>query len=551
MEFLCPLILSMAIGLQVGLEELHVEGVDVFSRGDLEKLLSFSVGDTLDHEEIEASIKQLLDAYRDLGYLKAGASWSTEGGKLILQVEEEERFTIGEIKTEGNRFFSDSYILSDFDMKEGQVFSQKVLERDLDELLVKYADNGFPFCAVSPSDFKLDENLNHIDFVLRVDEGSLTKIGDVEIAGNDRTKDWVIIRELGVAKEDIYSQAEIEEGLRRLGRLEVLEVVDYELRVIREGWVRLVFNVAEKRSNSIEGIVGWAAEERELTGLVNLRANNLFGTLRSFHLRWMRTKPSSFYLRLGYREPRLFGGPLTGEVDVEALVEDTSYTVHSGSIDLSFDFLRWFTVGGGVEAERVTALKALLPNSDQVSFALHTGVDTRDSRSTPRSGLLYSLSAKYGLKSESSSAQHEEISEGTSDVSEVQCRLQNFIPVTGGTVYMAVGAGRVLTEETPPQWAQFKLGGVSTVRGYREEQFVAPQVGWLNLEYRYLLGPSGWLSPFFDVGHYRNGTSQWIYGWGLGVGLTSRLGLIRIYYGLGRDDSFGSGKIHIGMSTAF
>jgi outer membrane translocation and assembly module TamA len=89
------------------------------------------------------------------------------------------------------------------------------------------------------------------------------------------------------------------------------------------------------------------------------------------------------------------------------------------------------------------------------------------------------------------------------------------------------------------------------VRGYREEQFVAPQVAWSNIEYRLLLGPSGWFGPFLDLGYYEDDTPELIYGWGLGMGLTSRIGLVTIHYGLGKGDSFGNGKVHLSISARF
>ncbi len=551
MEFLCPLILSMAMGLHAEFEELHIEGVHIFSKKEIEEILRLEAGDGLDEEKIASGIERLLEAYRDDGYLKAKLNWSVETGMLYLQVEEGSRFTVGKIELEGNRFFSGGYILSNFELRKGKVFSQISLEEDVDKLLTRYENSGFPFCTVKPSDFRFDEALNQISFVLRIDEGSLTRIGGVEIDGNDQTKEWVILRELRIREEEIYSRKRIEDALRRLDQLNVLEVEDYELRVIRDGWVVVVFRIDEKKSNSIEGVVGWAPEEQELTGLVNLRADNLLGTLRSFHFQWTRRKPLSSYLQFEYREPWLFGVPLIGELDIEIVVEDTSYTVHSGSVRLFSEVFHSLVLGVGVGVDKVTALSAPIPNSDGVSLTLHSAVDTRDSHSTPRKGIFYSLSTKYALRSNYSSPQLREKFEDKSHMTKTQFRLVNFVPVKGGALYIEIGGGRLSSKGSPCAWEEFKLGGAATVRGYREEQFVAPQVGWLNLEYRFILDESGWVSPFFDLGHYKNTKTEWIYGWGIGVGLTSRLGLVRIYYGLGREDSLGAGKVHFGLSTNF
>lgn len=551
MELLCPLILSMAIGLQAELQELHIGGVHLFSTQELEEILGFEVGDALDEEIIVRGIERLLEAYRDRGYLRAKLDRWMQEGTLCLQIDEGNLFTVGKIELEGNRFFSRNHILSDFQLREGRIFAQNLLEGDVDRLLTEYEDNGFPFCVVKPSSFKLDDDLNQIGFALIIDEGSLTRIGSVEIDGNYHTKDWAVLRELKIREKEVYSRKRIEDALKRLGQLDVLEVEDYELRVIRDGWVNVIFRIEEKKSNSMEGVIGWAPKEEELTGLVNLRADNLFGSLRSFHFQWTRRNPLSSYLRFQYREPWLLGGRLTGEANAEVIIEDTSYTVHSASLHLFSRTLRPFILGVGVGVDRVTALRASIPNSDELSLTFHSGVDTRDSRSTPRKGLFYTLSTKYGVKSNYSSPQFSGELEENSYVTRTQFSLSNFIPVRRNVFYIGIGGGKLSSKENSSTWEEFKLGGANTVRGYKEERFIAPQIGWVNLEYRFIFDKSGWISPFFDFGQYSNEKTQWIYGWGLGMGLTSRLGLLKIYYGLGREDSFGSGKIHFGLSTNF
>jgi len=541
----------MAIVFPVELQELDVQGVQLFSTRQLEKILGFEVGDTLEEQVIVEGSQRLLEAYRDRGYLKAKLARWMEERVLHLHVDEGSLYTVGSIEIEGNRFFSGDYILQDFELRQGRVFTQSLLEGDIDRLLNKYEDNGFPFCTVKPSDFRLDEVQSQMDFVLTIDEGFLTRVSNVETDGNVRTKDWAILRELRIREQEIYSRTRIENGLRRLNQLDVLEVRDYDLRVPRDGWVDVIVRVEEKKSNSMEGVIGWAPREDQLTGLVNLRADNLFGTLRSFHFQWMRRNPLSSYLQAQYREPWLLGTPLIGEVNAEVVVEDTSYTVHSVSVHLFSKILHPFIFGAGVGADRVTALTASIPNSDQLSLTLHSAIDTRDSHSTPRRGIFYKISTKYGLKSDYSSAHFADERETKSYVTRTQFSMSNFVPVKGNVVYIGIGGGRLSSAGSSSVWEQFKLGGAATVRGYKEEQFMAPQVGWANLEYRFILDDSGWISPFFDIGQYRKSTTQWIYGWGLGVGLTSRLGLIKIYYGLGREDSFGAGKIHFGLSTSF
>ncbi len=539
----------MSLSFKLG--GLDIQGVHVFSNREAQGILSLQVGDTLDEDGISRAVQELLKAYRNSGYLKAEVNWQVRNEAIFLQIEEGNRFEVRKIKLEGNRFFSGDYILSEFESKKGRIFSQNLLERNIDRLLTRYEDNGFPFCTVKPSDFRLDELFNRIDFTLEINEGHLTRIDGVKIVGNETTRDWIIRRELKIKEKEVYSRKRIEDALNRLGRTNVIEVQGYELQTTRDGWVIVQIRIEEKRPNSVEGVIGWAPKEKELTGLVNLRADNLFGTLRSFRFQWIRKQRLSSYLHFVYREPWLFGSPLIGELDVETIVEDTSYTVHSGSIHLFATVPHPFIVGVGVGMDKVTALKAPIPNSNEISLTFHSGVDTRDSPSTPTRGICYNISSKHALKFEYPSPGFQGQFEEKSWVTKTECELLNFIAVKKDIIYVRIGGGRLSAKGASSTWEEFTLGGAATVRGYREEQFVAPQVGWLNLEYRLTLEESGWLSPFFDLGHYRKARTEWIYGWGIGLGLTSKLGLVTIYYGLGREGSFGDGKIHFGLLTLF
>ncbi|KPJ51154.1 hypothetical protein AMJ40_00685 [candidate division TA06 bacterium DG_26] len=551
MQLLCPLILSMAIGAAFELQELRTEGVSLFSDRELKEVLNFNTGDTLDEERIAAAFADLLQVYSDHGYLKTSLSWSREDGTLYLKVDEGTRFTIGRVELRGNRFFSRDYLLAELKLDERMVFSKELLEERIDELLIRYEDSGFPFCIVRPLDFALNDSLSQIDFTLEIDEGLLTRVEYFEIEGNQQTRAWAIIRQLRMEGGEVYSKRRIEDALKRLVRLEVLKVQGYDLEVTRDGWVAVVVKVNETRSNSVEGALGWS-RSGQLTGLVDVRADNLFGTLRSFHFQWMRKEPLSSRLSLSYREPWLFGRLLAAELSLGATVEDTSYTAHSGSVDFYTDVFSPFILGVGGGIERMTALKAPMPSSDELSFSLHSAIDTRDDRSSPQKGVFYTLSTKYALKFYRSSQAVPDVGRERSYATKVRFRFLNFIPGRWGVVYIAAGGGKLYTEEdfvSPSD--EFALGGPGTVRGYREEQFFAPQVIWFNAEYRWMLGSANWISPFLDLGSYKNRTDGWIYGWGLGLGLTSRVGLVTISYGIGREDSIGSGKIHFGLLNSF
>lgn len=106
----------------------------------------------------------------------------------------------------------------------------------------------------------------------------------------------------------------------------------------------------------------------------------------------------------------------------------------------------------------------------------------------------------------------------------------------------------------------FRLGGTNTLRGYREDQFLGSRIFWSNLEYRALFTRRSYGFLFFDTGYYlrpeqadKNISKQedFLYGFGLGLNIETGLGVLRVSYALGKDDSFSDGKIHFGILNEF
>ena len=106
----------------------------------------------------------------------------------------------------------------------------------------------------------------------------------------------------------------------------------------------------------------------------------------------------------------------------------------------------------------------------------------------------------------------------------------------------------------------YRLGGIASVRGYREGQFLASRAAWSNLELRYSLTRRSFVAVFYDLGYYRTPADDiykvpavegFIYGYGLGIRIETALGMFGVSYALGKGDSILEGKLHFGLVNDF
>ena len=107
-----------------------------------------------------------------------------------------------------------------------------------------------------------------------------------------------------------------------------------------------------------------------------------------------------------------------------------------------------------------------------------------------------------------------------------------------------------------PPTELFYLGGANTLRGYNEDWFKGPRRLYSNIEYRFLTGRASQIFLFLDLGTVSkidqpNVLESLKIGYGFGMRLESKGGLMSLDYGLARGYSALEGKIHLSLGTAF
>jgi len=107
---------------------------------------------------------------------------------------------------------------------------------------------------------------------------------------------------------------------------------------------------------------------------------------------------------------------------------------------------------------------------------------------------------------------------------------------------------RVKTGEDLPIYEKFHIGGMETLRGYKENEFIGDKLILGNFELRLPLDKNFLTYLFVDTGQIRNEDSS-IYkvGWGFGIRIKTIIGFIRLDYGIGEEE----GQLYFGMGEGF
>jgi outer membrane protein insertion porin family len=477
----------------------------------------------------------------------------------------------GGIRIEGNRFFGSDELLSDVDQRPGRSHNVNWMETGIDRILNRYGENGFPYCQISPSGFRLSEG-GELCLSFLIEEGPRVEVKEVRLEGLKTTRRKVILRELGSDLYGFFSESGLNAGLRRLSRLSYIKGVEKAELLAganpEEGIYRIT--LVEQKNNAFSGILGYAPatgnRKGGLFGRMELVFDNIFGTGRMTQWSWSKKDPYSSRFFFLYREPWVLGLPPTLELEVSQVDYDSTYLQLALSARLLFNStgrISWGVEGGWEKTVPGSAGQEYLPDSRKYRAGVLFSLDLLDQPDNPRKGLYYRAKIDYAHKSNFSTASfNPEKKRAFLFGSSVD--LNHFIPTFRRQTLHAGAHFRGLNtdESLVPVSDQFKIGGINSLRGYREEEFVGTRVAWSNLEYRFLLAGSSRLFLFADYGYFwrktLSGSDELLkavsggkLGFGFGLRIDSKAGLVGIDYGLGEGDSFSQGKVHFGLTNRF
>lgn len=181
---------------------------------------------------------------------------------LELNLEEGRRYYIGDIEFIGNTVYTDEMLTRALGISKGDVYNGVLLKErimdpsnpDAPDLANLYKNNGYLFSNINPVETRVYNDT--IDFEIRIIEGKEAYFNEIRVAGNDKTKDHVIYRELRTKPGQKYSQQNLIRTLRELGQLGFFDAEqispDFQNVDPNSGTLDIEYSVVEAGASQIE-----------------------------------------------------------------------------------------------------------------------------------------------------------------------------------------------------------------------------------------------------------------------------------------------------------
>jgi len=445
------------------------------------KLPSFvSDAGVLKREEMNNDVERIKEILLNRGYLNAQVGLPTvelsddrKWFVVTYPVKEGEPFTISEIGFRGNVVFEDPELRQGLKMKPGEIFQRQKLRDEITRLKDLYGSKGYAFADVVPNVIPNDADRTAA-IILTVKEGELMQVRQININGNEKTKDNVIRREIRVDEQDVIDTPSLKRSFQRLNNLNFFETVEILPQQVGPDKVDLNVKVKEKPTGQFS-IGGGFSTLDQLVAIADITEGNLGGNGWMGRVRGQLGQKRQLGL-ITFRNPYLNDSLTSMQFDLFS-TQTNFVTYKERKLGGSVTFGRWFSeyVSGSISpvAEHIKYSNPTFSAPDlirnQIGEQTTTGFrgtltrDTRDFHMDPRTGWRTTISLGLGTS----------YLGGTNDFFKYTFDVQKYTPLPFDT-RLSVRARYGVVEglstnghtDPVPLTELYFVGGINTMRGF-------------------------------------------------------------------------------------
>lgn len=395
---------------------------------------------------------------------------------ITVNITEGEKYTVSDVRLAGQMLVPAEDLRKLVRIQPGEVFSRQRLTETTKAISDRLGNDGYAFANASAVP-QIDRDKRQVALTIVVDPGRRVYVRRINVAGNTRTRDEVVRREMRQLEGSYYDGSKIELSKRRIDRTQYFKDVNVETAPVAESadQIDVNFTVEEKPTGAILLGAGFSSVDKlVLSGSIS--QGNIFGSGKFVSLALNSGKVNRTYA-ISYLDPYFTVDGVSMGFDAYSRRVDASslavgaYKTDSlgGGIKFGYPLSESDSVNFGLTAENVKL--GLLVNSPLTyqTFAAQFGTkytygaasinwarEGRDSAILPTRGAL----TRLGLEAAGGDLQYLRASASE----------QWYYPL-GRTTTLALtgefGYVRGLSGKSVPFFKNFYAGGPNSVRGFK------------------------------------------------------------------------------------
>lgn len=473
------------------ISEIRVVGNKAFSESTLRNLFDLNTGtwmswytksDRYSRVKLNADLETLKSYYLARGYLEfrvdstqVAMSPNKTDIAITINVTEGERFVVSSIRLNGNYLGRENEFKSLITIRPGVAYNADRVTETTKAFTEHFGRFGYAFARVQ-SVPEIDRKTNRVALVLQADPSRRVYVRRINVAGNNRTRDEVIRREMRQLESAWYDGDKIKLSRNRVDRLGYFSEVTADTVDVQDApdQVDLNLKVTEKPTGSLTLGAGFSSSEG--LGLTfGISQQNVFGSGNSLGLQ-VNTSSINRTVVVSSTNPYFTDDGVSRTIDLYQRTSRPYYYADTYALRTTGGSMRFgipvterdtIYLGGGVEQTEVipgTYLPTVYQNyADQFGYeslaipvTLGWGRDTRDSALVPTTGNLQRASGEWSVG-------------GGVRYVRANYSFQQYIPLTKQYTFAFnsdFGMGFGVDGRPYPLFKNYYGGGLGSVRGF-------------------------------------------------------------------------------------
>ncbi|MBI4527628.1 MAG: outer membrane protein assembly factor BamA [Deltaproteobacteria bacterium] len=315
--------LSITEGARVLIQKISFKGNKAFSESELKGLMStkeqwflsfITNRGVLEQDTLTNDVATLSAHYYDHGYINHKIDEPVvvkrrDGIEVVIRVHEGEQFRVGKVEIGGDLIEDGGTLLKKIEMTTGQIFRGSRLRNDITMLNDLYSDKGFAFAQIEPVT-KVNQEDKNVDVALVIARGPPVFFNHVLVAGNTKTRDRVIRREVLAGEQTLFSSNKIRQSRDALQRTGYFEDVQLTTKKTEQpDAVDLLVDVREGPTGAFSVGAGYSSGD-QFVFTSSITEKNLFGLGQAISANFALGSSRQDFV-LSFTEPYLYNTPLS------------------------------------------------------------------------------------------------------------------------------------------------------------------------------------------------------------------------------------------------
>ena len=282
--------LDIVEGGRLLIKKVSFEGNKAFNEGELkdqiatkeEWMFSFITNrGVLDRDVLTNDVAILSQYYNDHGYVEHKIDdpvllRARDGLEVVFRIHEGPQYRVGKVEIGGELIQDGREMLKSVKLTTGQIFRGSRLREDITSLEELYSNKGFAFRQVDPIT-NINQTQKIVDIALVITKGPPVYFNRVLVAGNTKTRDKVVRRELLANEQELFSGNKITQSRNALQRTGYFEDVQITTKKTSQpDTIDMLVDVKEGPTGTFQVGAGYSSGDGFLFN-TNVSEKNLLG----------------------------------------------------------------------------------------------------------------------------------------------------------------------------------------------------------------------------------------------------------------------------------